>query len=159
MKKSVPVSRVMTAVVSFVVGLLVASIGWCLVIEFRHSASKPVRVRIRENKQATAFFYRTASALFEGTYNSEDGSISEHALNKFRKNASNSGNKCYAEIYDNESGYHWGAVFFPSGDIFEVILMPHSEQGFVITEFAPMDWDNLWGFQLKRALPKPDEES
>jgi len=92
-------------VVSFLAGCLVASIGWFLFIGFSRSASKPVHVRVRENKQATAFFYRTANAIFEGTYNSEDGLVKEHALNAFRQVASKHGNKCYVKIYDNESGY------------------------------------------------------
>jgi hypothetical protein len=108
----------------------------------------------RETDEATAFFYRTANVLFEGTYNSEDGSISERALSRFRKHESNLGNKCYAEIYDNESGYHGGRVFFPSGDLFFVRITPHSEQDFVMTMFTQADWDDLWSSELRSALPK-----
>lgn len=158
MKKSVLAPCVITAVVSFVAGLLVASIAWCLFMGFLRSASKPVRVRIRENEQASAFFYRTVHALFEGTYNSEDGSISEHALNAFREIALNSGNKCYVKIYDNESGYHGGIGFFPSGDIFHVTITPHPEEDFVITDFNRWRWDDLWSSELRSALPKPDED-
>lgn len=157
MNKSGLQPRLATIIVSFVAGTLVASIGWCLFMGFLRGASKPVRMRIRETEQATAFFYRTVHAIFEGTYNSEDRSMSEHSLNAFRKNASNSADKCYAKIYENESGYHGGVVFFPSGDIFHIMIMPHPEEDFVITEFARMDWDGLWSRELKRALPRPDK--
>ncbi len=146
--------RVPAIAISFVAGLVVASTGWFLFMGFLHSSSKPVLKRMRENKEATAFFYRTMQALFEGTYNPENGSISERALNVFNKYASNLGNKCYIKIYDNESGYHGGIVFFPSGDIFYIIIMPHSEEDFVITHINRTDWDDLWSSELKRYLPK-----
>jgi hypothetical protein len=158
MNKSGFLSGLPTIVVSFLAGCLVASIGCFLFVRFSQSASKPVRVRVRENKQATAFFYRTANALFEGTYNSEGGSIKEHALNAFRQVASKHGNKCYVKIYDNESGYHGGVVFFPSGHLSHITIMPRTEQDFVITDFAGMDWDFLWSSELRSALPKPDED-
>lgn len=159
MNKSGVQSRIPMIVVSFVAGWLVASIGWLVFMGFLRGASKPVRVHIRENKQASAFFYRTVHALFEGTYSSEDGSISEHALDVFRETALNIGNKCYLKIYDNESGYHGGIVFFPSGDIFHLTIMPHAGQGFVITDFNRMDWDYLWSSELKRTLPKPNNDT
>ncbi len=151
-------SHTSTIVVSFLAGCLMASIGWFVVMAFLTSASKPVRVRVRENKQATAFFYRTANALFEGTYNSEDGSIREHALSAFRQVASKHGNMCYVKIYDNESGYHGGVVFFPSGHLSHITMVPHTGQDFVITDFGGMGWDTLWSSELRSALPKLDED-
>ena len=155
MNKSSFQFRVPAIAVSFVAGLVVASIGWFLFMGFLHSSSKPVRKRVRENKEATAFFYRTVQALFEGTYNSEDASIREHALKGFKENTSNLGNKCYIKVYDNESGYHGCIVFFPSGDLFHLTIMPHTEKEFVITDFGGMDWDTLWSSELTRtSIPK-----
>ena len=141
-------------IISFVAGMLVASIGWFFLIGFLRSASKPVHVRIRETEKATAFFYRTAQALFEGTYKSEDGLI----LDAFRESASKCGNKCYVKVYDNESGYHGGVVFFPSGEIFHIIITPRPDHNFEITDFSRMNWDSLWSSELRSALPKTDED-
>jgi hypothetical protein len=149
MRKSSFQFRVPAIAVSFVAGLVVASIVWLLVMGFLWGADKPVRKRVRENEEATAFFYRTAHAIFEGTYSPEDGLISERALRAFRENASKHGNKCYVKVYDNESGYHGGVVFFPSGDIFHIIITPRPEHNFEITHFGGMNWDLLWSSELK----------
>ena len=111
----------------------------------------------RERINANAFFYRTMQALFQGTYSSEDSSISQEALNTFRKYESTLGGKCWADIGDEESGYHWGVAFFPSGDIFEVIILGDGER-FVLTSFDHEDWERLWRHALRRSGIEGNED-
>ncbi|UCC97274.1 MAG: hypothetical protein JSW66_15675 [Phycisphaerales bacterium] len=136
-----------TAVVSFVAGIIVGTGGFTLLML---NAAPTTRTRIRRTQDARVFFYAAMRALFEGTYDPNDSSISEEALNTFRKYESRLGGKCYAQIHDESSGYHWGMVLFPSGDIFEVIIMRDAEQLLMLKEFAHQDWDKLWSDEIAR---------
>ena len=146
MNKSVSKLRLNTTVVSvyacIVSVLLVASIA--LFLSEIHTAQK----RSSRTREANCFFYTTMHALFEGTYNPEDGSISQRALDAFRKYESRLGGKCVADIGDDSSGYHGGLIFFPSGDIFDVVIIRHGER-LVLTEFNHENWGRLWSDSLK----------
>jgi len=144
-----------TAVVSFVAGIVLTTLAFNVVrwVESSHEATRRHKQRI----EANAFFYRTMHALFQGTYSSEDGSISQEALNAFRRYESTLGGKCWAYIGDEESGYHWGMAFFPSGDIFEVIILGDGER-FVLTSFDHEDWERLWRDALRRSGIEGNED-
>ena len=67
-----------TSLISFIIGVALGPlvVGVFLELIFpRHS----------QEQEAKAFFYRTMNALFEGTYNPEDGSVSPQFMNAFKK--------------------------------------------------------------------------
>ena len=136
----------LTAVVSFVVGIVLAALAFKILL-WVESNSGSVR-RKNQRIEAISFCYRTMYALFEGTYNSEDGSISQKALSTFREYESKLGGRCCVYIgYGSSNFYHMGEVFFPSGDIFEVIIYQDGER-FVLRDFTHQDWERLWHREL-----------
>ena len=137
-----------TAVVSFIAGIVLTTLAFNIA-RWVESNTKATRQN-NQTIKANAFFYSTMHAFFEGTYSSEDGSISQEALRTFSKYESKLGDKCWVDFGDEESGYHWGMAFFPSGDIFEVIIIPVGER-FVLNSFTHLDWERLWSDALKRS--------
>jgi hypothetical protein len=93
--------------------------------------------------EATSFFYRTINRLLEGSYNSEEGSVSEKALEKFRKYEPQLGDKCWAYIHEDSSGFFLGIACFPSGKIFDVVIIRTGNR-WVLDYFYPRKWDLIW---------------
>lgn len=155
MNKSVSRSCLITALVSFVAGILLVS--WAFYVVRWAESNREATRRERQRINANAFFYRTMHALFEGTYNSEEGSVSQQALNTFKKYESTLGGKCWADIGDEESGYYWGMALFPSGDIFEVFILGDGKR-FMLTSFDHEDWERLWRDALRRSGIKDKED-
>ena len=145
MNKSVFKLCCLTAVVSFIAGIAFIVLYSFI---FALAGAPKVRAQNRRRAEANSFLYTTIHAFFEGTYSSEDGSISQNALNTFRKYESKLGDKCYAYIGDGSSGYHGGKAFFPSGDIFDVIIMRDGGR-LVLTHFMHEDWERLWHDSLR----------
>lgn len=140
MNKSVFALCLITAVVSFIAGLSLALLSYFV---FSLASLPDARAQLSRRTEANSFFYTTMHALFEGTYSPQDGSISQQALNTFREYESRLGDKCWAYIGDDSSGYHGGKAFFPSGDIFDLVIMRDGER-LVLKYFTHEDWERLW---------------
>lgn len=128
----------LTAAVSFIAGIIFAPAAFMLLNQLRTPG------RYRQKSEAVSFFYSTMHALFEGTYNPEDGSVSPEALKKFREYEPQLGDKCRLFIVDGTPpGYYESLAFFPSGDIFDVVIRKTS-QGLILDVFYPRDWEKFW---------------
>lgn len=128
----------LTTAVSFIAGIIFAPAAFMLLNQLRAPG------RYRQKSEAVSFFYSTMHALFEGTYNSEDGSVSPEALKKFREYEPQLGDKCRLFIVDGTPpGYYESLAFFPSGDIFDVVIRKTS-QGLILDVFYPRDWEKFW---------------
>jgi hypothetical protein len=103
--------------------------------------------RYKEKREATAFFYRTMYALFEGTYNPEEGSVSPAFLERFEKHKPRLGSKCKLLIFDSYPDYYECYVFFPSGDIFDLVIDRRDGQE-ELKGFYQKNWDRLWKDEL-----------
>jgi hypothetical protein len=99
--------------------------------------------RQSQEQQAEAFFYRTMNALFEGTYNANEGSVSPEFMNAFKKYEPQLGKKCRLYIIDSTPGYYECFTFFPSGDVFvlQIVLM---NDRWILYGFDLRDWDIFW---------------
>ncbi len=132
-------SLYLTAIISFIVGIIIGIVAMILII-----ATVDAPRLYRQKREAVSFFYSTMHALFEGTYNSEDGSVSPEALKKFREYEPQLGDKCRLFIVDSTPpGYYESLAFFPSGDIFDVVIRKTS-QGLILDFFYPRDWEKFW---------------
>ncbi len=133
-----------TAVVAFIAGILfVPSTLFSL-----NKLSGPSLQQ--QQKEANYFFYRTMHALFEGTYNPEEGTVSKDALEIFKEHGPRFGDKCKLFIYDDwfsrnrqKAGFFCGPVFFPSGDMYSVEIERMGEH-FVLKKLSPADWEQDW---------------
>jgi hypothetical protein len=77
--------------------------------------------RIEElKKEASSFFYKTMRELYEGTYNLEDGYVSQSAYESFREYKSKLEPKCHLTNIHENYGSFSGFAFFPSEDVFIV---------------------------------------
>lgn len=142
----------LTAIVSFIGGILF----WPFYLALRTDFNAPRKYSQR--MEANSFFFGTMKALLEGSYSDEDSSISPEALETFREYESRLGGKCWADIREEESGYHWGMAIFPSGDVFEVIIFRKEDESFLLKCFDHQDWERLWRNALGRNRIKRDSE-
>lgn len=99
--------------------------------------------RQSQEQEAKSFFYRTMNAIFEDTYNSEEGSVSPQFMDAFKKYEPQLGEKCRLYIIDGKSGYYECIAFFPSGDVFGLAIILENES-WILYGFDPVDWDNFW---------------
>jgi len=84
---------------------------------------EPNRYQLEElTHDAKAFFYKTMYELFDGTYNPDDGYVSQLAFSSFKKYRSNLKPRCRLVNIGEHYGILYGEVFFPSGDTFEVAM-------------------------------------
>jgi VanZ family protein len=140
-----------TAVVAFTAGALIGPAALFLVGRIGGPNLQ------QQQKHARHFFYKTMHELFEGTYNPEQGTVSQDAMDTFRKFESELGGKCQLFIYDDwysrnmqRNGYFNGPAFFPSGDVFHVGLQRTNEH-FVLKEFNPVEWDQGWEEEIHKS--------
>lgn len=94
-------------------------------------------------KEAVPFFYRTMNSLFEGTYNPEDGSIPEAFLEVFEESEDQLGGKCRLFVLDKKSGYYECFAYFPSGDVFSLVIVREKDR-WVLEGFRHKDWEDFW---------------
>jgi len=132
------------SVISFIVGVAVAplAIGMFLELFFPN--------RLSQEKEAKAFFYRTMDALFEGSYNPEEGSVSPEFMNAFKKYESQLEKKCRLYIFDSSSGHYECFAFFPSGDVF-VLAIELINDRWILYGFNLIDWDKFWGDAVRKS--------
>lgn len=135
MNRSVLVPCLITGVTSFALGTIF--------LPAVLSVYSPPSRKQQERREATSFFYRTMYALFEDTYDPEEGSVSTHALKVFREYGPRLGNKCSFFIVDPHPGYYECAAFFPSGDCFSVVVVKRGGR-WILDGFAPTDWERSW---------------
>jgi len=134
--------------ISFIAG----TIFWPMALVLLSKLERPGLYQ--RKKEAYSFFYRTMNELFEGTYNSEEGSVSQDALETFKEYKAWLGGKCRLVIGDDSSGYFGGEAFFPSGDIFYVVIVRKDER-MVLERFHPEDWERLW----RDLMPQNERDS
>ena len=135
MNRSVFTSCLITGITSFALGTI-----FLPAVLFLYN---PPSRKQQEKTEATSFFYRTMYALFEDTYDPEEGSVSAHALKAFREYKPQLGNKCSFFIVDPNPGYYECIAFFPSGDCFAVVIVKRSGR-WILDGFAPDDWERSW---------------
>ncbi|MHC4207873.1 MAG: hypothetical protein ACYSTT_24735 [Planctomycetota bacterium] len=99
--------------------------------------------RQSEEQQAKAFFYRTMNAIFEDTYKAEEGSVSPEFMDTFKKYEPQLGKKCRLYIIDSTSGYYECLAFFPSGDVFRLVIAL-MDGGWILDGLYLDDWDITW---------------
>ena len=102
----------------------------------------------REQK-ISSFFYKTMHAIFEGTYDPDEGSISPKPLKTIREYESRLGKKCEFFINDSSPDYTEGTAFFPSGDFFYV-LIDRKGKSWVLNQFYHRNWEQSWNNTLHR---------
>lgn len=143
--KTKPASRLcFTAAVAFIAGVLIVPVTS---VSLTLLAGPSL---FQRQQAARYFFYSTMCELFKGDYNPKEGSVSENALKTFKEYESRLGDKCSLLINSypynlsrQRAGYFTGQAFFPSGDVFSVVIVRIDEH-FVLERFEPWDWDLLW---------------
>lgn len=139
-------SRVcLTAVLSFIVGFLCSPVVIGL---WKGQFVAPVE--LQRYKEAHAFFYKTMIELFEGTYNSEDGYISQkpHDIpNIYKEYAERLGGKCVVHLEKDSLDDFVGQAFFPSGDVFDVTVA-RIDGRWKLVDFHHWNWNRLWADRL-----------
>ncbi len=83
------------------------------------------------------------NAIFEDTYNAEEGSVSPEFMDAFKKYEPQFGEKCRLYIIDSHSDYYECFTFFPSGDVFSVQIELMNDK-WKLYGFNPWDWDSFW---------------
>jgi len=133
-----------TAMASFVTGVLIVP-----VVSMSLSVLKGPSL-FQQQQAARYFFYTAVCELFEGSFDLEEGSLSEEAVETFKKYRTRLGDKCSFFIHNypyNQSrqrtGYFSGTAIFPSGDLFSVVIVRTSEN-FVLERFEPLNWELVW---------------
>jgi hypothetical protein len=129
--------------VSFFAGVWVGVVTMVILpMLFRHSSYQ------REQK-IKVFFYKTMHAIFEGTYDSNEGSVYSVALETIKEYEPRLGKKCNLFINDSSPDYTEGVVFFPSGDYFYVYI-GRKYKKLVIYRFDSLNWQENWSEILYR---------
>ena len=126
-----------TAAVAFIAGILAVPATFISLSVLQGPSLQ------QQQKEARLFFYKTMLELFEDTYNPEEGSISQDALETFKKYETRLGNACRLGIGYASSGSFFGDAFFPSGDIFHVIIVRKGKR-FIIKSIKPGNWEEEW---------------
>lgn len=88
-------------------------------------------------------------AIFEGTYDADEGSISPKPLKMIEEYEPRLGKKCEFFINDSSPDYTEGTAFFPSGDFFYV-LIDRKGKSWVINQFYHLNWEESWNNTLHR---------
>jgi len=99
--------------------------------------------RQSQEQQAKAFFYRTMNSIFEETYDPEEGSVSSQFMDAFKEYEAQLGKKCRLYIIDSHIDYYECFTFFPSGDVFSLVIALENEN-WILYGFNPWDWDSFW---------------
>jgi len=132
------------SVVSFIAGVM---IGLFTTVLFLKLISPN---RYQQEQQAKAFFYRTMDALFAGTYNPKEGSVSPEFMNAFKKYEPQLEKKCRLYIFDSSSGHYECFAFFPSGDVFLLSIELINDR-WILYGFHLIDWDKFWGDAVRKS--------
>ena len=133
------------AVFCFMLGVSVVIVSLVLMNILRGPRSL-----FQRQQAARYFFYTTMFELFEGDFDLEKCSISEDALETFKKYRSRLTDKCSLMI-DNDpynqsrqwDGLFSGVVVFPSGDHFSVVI-EEINKDFILKKFKLLGWDEIW---------------
>jgi hypothetical protein len=133
-----------TAITSFIAGVLIVPSALISLSVLKGPSL------FQRQQAARYFFYTTMFELLEGDFDLEENSISEEALETFKKYRSRLGKKCSLTINNypynqirQGTGYFAGVAIFPSGDLFSVVIVRTSEN-FVLERFEPLDWELIW---------------
>lgn len=139
----------LTATIAFIAGTIFMPMALVLLSKLERPG------RYQQKREAITFFYKTMNELFEGTYNPEEGYVLDWVLEKFEEYKLNLGGKCKLFIIDSTPGYYECYVFFPSGDLFSLVIDRRDGRG-KLGGFHLQDWDRLWKDTLDRYGIKKD---
>jgi hypothetical protein len=81
--------------------------------------------------------------LYEGTYNPEDGYVSQSAYESFREFKSKLEPQCHLTNIDENYGTFSGYVFFPSEDVF-IVEMKRFEEKWRLITFHRVNTQTFW---------------
>ena len=105
---------------------------------------------LKQQKDVRKFFYNAMFKLLEGTYNPEEGVISQDALDTFKKYEHQLGGKCQLFISDDSysrrlqlTGNFNCIAFFPSGNIFYVKIV-QIEKNLFLKSLTSGSWETEW---------------
>ena len=105
-------------------------------------------------KEASSFFYKTMRELYEGTYNPEDGYVSQSAYESFKEYKSKLEPKCHLAQINEAYGTFYGYAFFPSEDVFIIEMKRFEEKWRLIT----LDRVNTQSFWIDLQPNKDNEQ-
>ena len=126
---------------------------WFLVQSRHHrTLERPVRVarRTSATERGLLVFFKTMIGLFEGTYNPEDGYISQkpHDIpNIYKEYAERLGGKCVVHLEKDSVADFVGQAFFPSGDVFDVTVA-RIDGRWKLIRFNHWNWSRFWADRL-----------
>ena len=135
---------------SFIVGVAVVPLAVWAVGGFLWNFGFLFTNEPSPEQEAKSFFYRTMNAIFEDTYNAEEGSVSPEFMNAFKKYESQLGKKCRLYIIDSHSDYYECFTFFPSGDVFTLQIALENDS-WILYGFSLWDWDSFWRDAIKKS--------
>jgi hypothetical protein len=93
----------------------------------------------QRQKEVKSFFNKTMHAIFEGTYDPSECSVYSEALSTIKEYEPRLGKKCKLFITDSSLNYNECMAFFPSGDLFYV-LIDRKGKNWVINKFYLLNW-------------------
>jgi hypothetical protein len=128
-------------VISFVLGIMAFPIAMTCLTRIEAPMWQ------QQEREAIFFFYRTMHSLFQAKYTSENGSISQQALETFGEYRDRLGSKCQLFVVDRMCDDYKAVAFFPSGDVFYVIIA-RQEGHWVLDWLYPGNWEDMWGSVL-----------
>ncbi|MFC1793033.1 hypothetical protein ACFL3Q_05545 [Planctomycetota bacterium] len=103
----------------------------------------------QRKQKIESFFYRTMHSIFEGTYDSDDGSVYPDALETIKEYEPRLGKKCKLFFTDSSGNSSEWVAFFPSGDYFYVYIGGKYKK-LVIYRFDLLNWEESWSSTLYR---------
>jgi len=103
----------------------------------------------QRKQEISSFFYKTMHAIFEGTYDPNEGLVYSKVLKTIKEYEPRLGKKCKLFINDSSPDYTEGIAYFPSGDYFYV-LIDRKYESWVINQFYHLNWDEEWSETLYR---------
>lgn len=127
----------LVSAISFITGLVAGFLTLAVLLTLLQASSR------QREREVESFFYKTMHAIFEGTYDSAEGSVSPKALKTIREYQPRLGNKCHLSIRDSSADYCEGLAFFPSGDCLYVFI-DRRGKSWVIKTVDLQDWEGLW---------------
>ena len=93
----------------------------------------------QRQKEIKSFFNRTMNAIFEGTYDANEGFVYPEALATIKEYEPRLGMKCKLFFTDGSPDYNECTAFFPSGDYFYV-LIDRKGKSWLINKFYLLNW-------------------
>ena len=106
----------------------------------RYQVEELIKNEIRE---ARYFFYKTMNEFYSGTYDPEDGYISQNAIDNLKEYKSKIESRCRLVSVRETYGVINCEVFYPSGANFHVILSK-TDKGWILDTFNYLGNNQIW---------------